>query len=160
MPLTFQGHMAALCEALGGQEACGLSPSWPWTQGLASHLCGVSPVKRRHQAGLPREDARVVSTQHTPGARPKLCTPFLLLPCCTKSAGCVPGLLRGTRVGGFRTPLEPPPPTQQPLRAEPCHWICCSEGLSWDNPQTLLKMQISEPSPAGPTPLSFHQTFQ
>lgn len=100
-------------------EAGGLRPFPPRGRGhRASPLCtsGVSPVKRRHQAGLPREDAqRCVHPAHSrcPAQACAALPPLTLL---HKSAGCVPGTSPGElRVGGFRTP----PGTSSPDPAAP-----------------------------------------
>ena len=87
---------------------------------------------------------------------------FHLLPCCRKVLAVSQGLLQGDEGWGrFRTlpgtsSPDPAAPKGRALSLD----LLLQGPLSGTTLRSLFKMQISEPSPVGPTPLSFHQALQ
>lgn len=101
--LTFQRPHDALCEALGGRRPAALSPSWPWTQGLASlHLwglaCKTTPSGRAATRG--RSALCPPSTLQVPS--PSLCRPSSSYPAAQKCWLCPRDFSRGTKGGGLQ----------------------------------------------------------
>ena len=87
---------------------------------------------------------------------------FLLLPCCRKVLAVSQGLLQGDEGWGrFRTPSGTSSPDLAAPKGRALSRDLLLQGpLSGTTLGRLFKMQISEPSPVGPTPLSFHQALQ
>ena len=106
-----------------------------------------------------------MSTQHTPGSvrvEGSLCLPFTSYPAAEKCWLCPRDFSRGMKGGGAS---EHPPGTSSPDPAAPkgralARDLLLQGPLRGTTLRSLFKMQISEPSPVGPTPLSFHQALQ
>ena len=91
-----------------------------------------------------------------------LCLPSSSYPAAQKCWPCPRDFSRGPKGGGLQdTTWNLLPRPGSPQGQSLVTGSAAPRAPAWDNPQTtLFKMQISEPSPAGPTPLSFHQPFQ
>ena len=78
-----------------------------------------------------------------------LCLASSSYPAAEKCWPCPRDFSRGMKGGGASGhPLEPPPLTWQPPRAEPCHGICCSKGpCVGQHSGACLKCRFLSPAP-------------